>query len=138
MEIHPQILTFGVSLIAILALSGLAYVLRLGGAPVLANDADARRVAGEIADGFEAVEIAIGSAGTGAILLGEAGEIMVIKRHGNQFAGRILTDISSAAACEDQITITTGEARFGTVSITHPDSASWAEAINRLHGSSNA
>ncbi|MFL0355369.1 hypothetical protein ACI5KX_02730 [Erythrobacter sp. GH1-10] len=132
MNIDPQVLIFGGSLVAIFALAGLAALMKLGGNPVLSSDADAARAASEVHDGFIPERIALDTGGKGALLRDADGRIMVIKRHGNRFAGRILTGSASASANGERIEIASGETRFGSVGLSHPDAASWADAINAL------
>jgi hypothetical protein len=130
------------SLVAILALAGLAWWLRLGGAPRLDSDAAVCRAAGEVEDGFTPVETACDAEGAAALARNAAGRIMVIKRHGNRFAGRVLGP-GAAARLDDQpgeynLVVDAGEARFGKVFLTLPDAQAWAEAINRVSGLSDA
>lgn len=138
MDIHPQIWIFGGSLVAILLLFLVAVWLRLGGSPVISSDADARRLADEVWSGFEPRKISIDEQGEAALLDDPDGRIMLLKRHGNRFAGRIL--LGSALAINDGSTLEvfSGEARFGTVTLTLADAPAWAEAINRLKGRSDA
>lgn len=123
------------SLVAILALAGLAWWMKLGGAPALDSEAAVRRAAGEVEDGFDPV--AADFDGKAAIARDAQGRIMVIKRHGNRFAGRVLGPGAKARLWRDlgqmAIEVDPGEARFGTVflDITAPEA--WAEAINRLN-----
>lgn len=138
MDIHPQILTFAGSLIAIFALAGLAVLLRLGGTRKLTNTEEARLAAGEVLDGYEPSRIALDKDGAGAVMIDEAGKIMVIKTHGNQFAGRILTASASARTAGDTVTINSGESRYGNVTLRILDATSWGDAINRLSETSNA
>jgi hypothetical protein len=124
------------SLVAILALAGLAWWLRLGGAPRLDSDAAVRRAAGEVEDGFTPVETACDAEGAAALARNAAGRIMVIKRHGNRFAGRVLGP-GAAARLGDQpgeynLVVDAGEVRFGKVFLTLPDAQAWAAAINRV------
>jgi hypothetical protein len=119
------------SLVAILALAGLAWWMKLGGAPALDSEAAVRRAAGEVEDGFTPVAIAHNDAA--ALARDAAGRIMVIKRHGNRFAGRVLGPRSTARVAAGALEVDPGEARFGTVSLALPDAEAWAEAINRLH-----
>ncbi|MBV7265778.1 hypothetical protein [Erythrobacter ani] len=138
MEIHPQILIFAVSLAAIVALSGLALLLRLGGTAQLTSEPDAIKAAGEVHDGYQAVEAAVSADGAAAILNDASGQIMLIKRHGDRFAGRLLQSNARAQANGDLLSVDTGEKRFGRVQIQHTDAASWAEAVNRLKERRNA
>ncbi|MCR9179916.1 hypothetical protein [Erythrobacter sanguineus] len=136
MALNPLLLQFGGSLIAILALAGLARWLGLGGTPRLATDADVHRVAAEVADGFAPVAIDLDREGQAAIARDAEGRIMLIKRHGNRFAGRILGPAAQARLLTnlgpEALVVDCGEARFGTVSLDLPAAEAWAEAINRL------
>ena len=131
-DIDPQILIFGGSLIAIVALAGLARWMGLGGNPVLRDEDAVRFAAGEVEDGFEAERISISRDKKAALASDAGGRIMVIKRHGNQFAGRILTGHANAREVVDALIVDCGEARFGPVRLTLTDSSTWADRINRL------
>lgn len=131
-EIHPLALQFGASLVAILVLSTLAWAMKLGGKPVLADERDVARIAGEVEDGFEPVRHAIGRQGDAALAADANGRIMVIRRHGNKFAGRVLTPAASSREEVDALIVDPGEARFGRVRLSLDDAAYWADAINRL------
>jgi len=132
MEINPQIYIFGGSLVTIFALAGLTLWLKLGGKPVLADEAAVRDAASEVEDGFAAHRVSISRSADAALAADEAGRIMVIKRHGNQFAGRILTGDANAREEVDGLVVDSGEARFGTVRLSLRDSSTWADSINRL------
>ncbi len=128
------------SLVAILALSGLAWWLKLGGTPRLDSEATVRRAAGEVEDGFDPVDIALNV--EAALARDAQGRIMVIKRHGNRFAGRVLGPGARTAILPDpgiaMLVVDTGEARFGKVFLALDDAPAWAEAINRLNGRQDA
>ncbi len=132
MEVHPQILIFAVSLVAILALAGFARWMRLGGEPELEDVADVHRIAGEVEDGFEAEVIGIDHAGAAALLRDADGRIMLIKRHGNRFAGRLLGPKAQASHSGDALIVDSGEKRFGCVPLIVDDWKAWEAAINRL------
>lgn len=136
MDINPMVLQFGGSLLAVLALAGLARLLRLGGTPALRDESAAARAASEVEDGFEAHRITLDRKGAAALLRDAEGRIMVIKRHGNRFAGRVLTGAASAREEVDALVVDPGPGidatRFGTVRLALKDAASWADAINRL------
>jgi len=132
MELHPQLIQFGGSLIAILVLAGIAWALKLGGKPKLHDDADVARVADEAEDGFVAGRFSISRDGAAALARDQAGRIMVIKRHGNRFVGRTL---NSRARCREEVdglVVDTAEAAFGSVRLSLIDASYWADAINRL------
>ena len=91
--------------------------------------------AGEVEDGFDPVAIAFNV--EAALARDASGRIMVIRRHGNRFAGRVLGPGARATVLPDpgvaMLVVDTGERRFGEVSLTLPDAEAWAEAINRLN-----
>jgi hypothetical protein len=128
------------SLVAILMLAGLARWLKLGGGPMLGSDEAVKRAAGEVEDGF--TPIAIARDGKAALACDDAGRIMVIKRHGNRFAGRILGSQAKARLWRDlgqtAVEVDAGETRFGKVFLDIPDAEAWADAINRLNGPQDA
>jgi len=126
------------SLSAILALAGLARWMRLGGAPRLDSDAAVRDAAGEVEDGFVPVAAASDAEGAAALARDAAGRIMVIKRHGNHFAGRILGPGAAAQVAGGRLEVAPGEARFGKVFLDIPDPQAWAAAINRINGGQDA
>lgn len=132
MDIHPLLLQFGGSLIAILALYWLARMLKLGGSPLLRDEEAVREAAGEVEEGFDAVRVSITRDKTAALARDGGGRIMLIRRHGNRFAGRILTRSASVREEVDGLVIDTGEPRFGSVRLLLGDASSWADAINRL------
>ena len=138
MALPPLLLQTAGSLVAILALAGLAWWLRLGGAPLLDSDDAVRRAAGEVEDGFTPVATACDPDGISALARDAAGRIMVIKRHGNRFAGRVLGPDAAAWVSGGQIEVVPGEARFGTVFLAIPDPDAWADAINALNGPHDA
>jgi len=136
MALPPMLLQTAGSLVAILALAGLAWGMKLGGTPRLASDDDVRRAAGEVEDGFAPVASTCDAEGTAALARDAAGRIMLIRRHGNHFAGRVLT-AQARAICADQpgefnLIIDCSEPHFGRTFLSLPDADAWAAAINRL------
>jgi len=136
MSLPPLLVQTAGSLVAILALAGLARWMKLGGAPRLASDADVARAAGEVEDGFTPVKTACDAEGVGALARDQDGRIMLIRRHGNRYAGRVLTARARATLDdhpgEFNIIIDCGETRFGKAFLTIPDPQAWAEAINAI------
>jgi hypothetical protein len=130
------------SLVAILALVGLAWWLKLGGAPRLDSEEAVGRAASEVEDGFTPAATTYDAEGASALARDAAGRIMVIKRHGNRFAGRVLGPRATAALVDSpgefNLIIDPGEARFGSVLLTITDAEAWADAINKLDGSEDA
>jgi hypothetical protein len=125
------------SLVAILALAGLARWMKLGGDPRLADEEAVRRAPGEVEDGFTPVAIARDKDGMGAVARDAEGRIMVIQRHGNRFAGRVLGPRARATLNidlgETLLVVQPGETLFGDVYLGIDDPRAWAEAINRLN-----
>lgn len=132
MEFPPLLIQTAGSLAAILALAGLARWMKLGGIPRLASEDDVARAASEVEDGFTPMACACDATGAGALARDGAGRIMVIKRHGNRFAGRVLGPGAAAWVAGGQLEVVPGEPRFGTVFLTIPDAEAWADAINAL------
>jgi hypothetical protein len=136
-ELPPLLLQTAGSLVAILALAGLARWMRLGGNPVLADDGAVERAAGEVEDGFTPVSIARAKDGMAAVARDAAGRIMVIQRHGNRFAGRVLGPHSKATLNidlgETLLVVQPGETLFGDVYLDVDDPHAWADAINALN-----
>lgn len=138
MNLPPLLIQTAGSLAAILALAALAWWMKLGGAPRLASAEDVARAAGEVEDGFTPVVAACDAAGASALARDSAGRIMVIKRHGNRFAGRVLGPGAAAWVAGGQLEVVPGEARFGTVFLSIPDAETWADAINEVDGLQDA
>lgn len=126
------------SLVAILALAGLAWWMKLGGNPRLGSEDAVRRAAGEVEEGFTPVAVTRDTEGRAALARDAAGRIMVIKRHGNRFAGRVLGPAAVARRKGETLAVHCGEALFGMVMLDLRDSAAWEEAINRLNGRGDA
>ena len=80
----------------------------------------------------------IGSEPPNAQQLREKGDLDLIKRHGNQFAVRILGPNSRASHSGDALIVDSGEARFGCVPLIVDDWSAWEAAINRLGEPRNA
>lgn len=142
MGLPPLLIQTAGSLAAILALAALARWMKLGGTPRIACEADIRRAANMVEDGFVPIETACDAEGAGALARDQEGRIMLIRRHGNRFAGRVLSSRASASLetqpGEFNLVIDCGEARFGKTFLTVPDPIAWAAAINRVSESGDA
>lgn len=129
----PLLVKLGVSLLAILALAGVARVLKLGGDVRIRDDAHAREIADELVCGFEAVDVALDRAGIGALLRDAQGRQLLIRRHGAAFAGRLLDADVDARLDQDFLTIGTSDRRFGTITLYLGEAAaSWAAGLRSL------
>jgi len=120
---YGQLIIFAGSLLAIFALYGVTRWLRLGAKPVLADEAAAIEAAREVEDGFEAERVSISRDGATALARNEAGRIMVIKRHGNRFAGRILSSQTKVREEVDGLVVDPRETQLGSVRLTLSDPA---------------
>lgn len=142
MALPPLLLQTAGSLVAVLALAGLARWLKLGGAPLLDSDDAVRLAAGEVETGFDPVTMARDTKGRAAVARDAQGRIMVIKRHGNRLAGRLLMPTAKAVLWQDPryttLEVDCGEAHFGKVFLDLPDPDAWAAAINALNGQQDA
>ena len=132
MEASPQMLQFVGSLVAILLLALIARWLGLGRLPLLRNDAEAKAAAAKAIDGYIAVEAAVDRAGRGALLRDRDDRILVLKLHGNKFAGRLLDERASGRIDGTALAIDTGERRYGTVTMQIPDATAWVKLIDAL------
>lgn len=141
MEIHPLILQFGGSLVAIFALFALARWLKLGGSPKLASEASVSNAANEVIDGFDTVACALDDQGDAALARDDGGRIVLVKRHGNKFAGRLLDQRAHAETWRDthpegrrrpRILVDSGDTLFGKVTLITDEPGTWVDAINAL------
>lgn len=121
----PEIAQLLGSLVAILALAWIAGWLKLGGDARITNEAEAARLADEAVSGFRPVAFGIDKSGHAAILRDAAGRVMVLRRHGAQFAARLLDKGASIAHTGDALVVATGDRHFGDVSLNLPDAAQW-------------
>lgn len=133
MEIPPLILQSAGSLIAIVAIYALARAMKLGGAPRITEAHEVQSIAEQVEQGFLAERVSVARKGDAALAIDKrAGRIMLIKRHGNKFSGRVLTSAARVHETVDAITVDCGEARFGSVQLSIEDPGYWVDAINRL------
>lgn len=132
MEIHPLLWQFVASLVAITVLYLLAKAMGLGAKPKLRSEEDVRLAADEVEAGFQTKRVSITRNGSAALAADDAGRIIVIKLHGNRFAGRVLNSATIAREVVDALIVDPGETGFGAVRLSIPDAPAWADAINRL------
>ena len=84
-------------------------------------------------DGFEARDVVLDRDGTGALLRDEAGRVMVLRRHGARWAGRLLDSHAAVRLDRTLLTIATRDKTFGAVTLDLGDEAQvWAESLQRL------
>jgi len=112
---HDQIVQLAVSIVAILALAGVARMLRLGESRIGGEDA-ARRFAEEALAGFVAGRTLVSGDGNAALVEGQ-GTIAVVKRHGAHVAVRRMVPPLTVREAVEGATVETGEKLFGPVTL---------------------
>ena len=123
----------GASLVAILFLAWLARRLELGGDTRIRDEAHARALAEEAICGFEPVEIILDKARIAALMKDAAGRHLLIRRHGAQFAARLLDGHARSRLDQNFLTIGTGEKSFGQVTLNlGPDAQYWAAGLRHM------
>jgi hypothetical protein len=128
-----QLLQLAGSILAILFLAWLARFWGLGGDVRIRSEEQARSIADEIICGFDPVSIAIDRAGIGALMRDAKGRHLLVRRHGAQWAGRLLDNHSETRLDQNFLTVGTGEKTFGTVTLNLGVQAqSWAAGLRHL------
>ena len=128
-----QLIQLGASLAAILLLAWLARRLGLGRDVRLQGEDEARRLAQATICDFIPAELVIDRAGIGALLRDQRGRVMLLRRHGAHFAARLLDSHAFARLDRNFLTVGTGEARFGQITLDLGDQAAiWASSLRRL------
>lgn len=121
------------SVVAILFLAWLAKYLKLGGDLRIRSDEQARAIADQVLPGFDPVDIAIDKAGIGALMRDAGGRHLLVRRHGAQFAGRLLDRHSDTRLDQNFLTVGTGEKTFGKVTLNLGSQAQyWAAGLRHL------
>ena len=128
-----ELLQFGGSLLAILLIAWLAHRLKLGGDARIRSEEEARALAEEAMFGFQPVEVAIDRAGMGALLRDQAGRIMLLRRHGSHFAGRLIDSHAHIRLDRNSLMLATSDRRFGSVTFDLGEKAAiWAASLRRI------
>ncbi|OYY69442.1 MAG: hypothetical protein B7Y00_05990 [Sphingomonadales bacterium 17-56-6] len=128
-----EILKLAGSVAAILFIAWFARSLRLGGDVRIRSEEQAREIANETCCGFDAVEIAIDKAGIAALLRDADGRHLLVRRHGVQWAGRLLDRHNESRLDQNFLTVGTGEKTFGSVTLNLGSQAPhWAAGLRNL------
>ncbi len=128
-----QLLQLGGSIIAILFLAWLARHWNLGGDVRIRSEEQARSIADEIVCGFDATDVAIDKAGIAALMRDAKGRHLLIRRHGAQFAGRLLDRHTETRLDQNFLTVGTGEQTFGKITLNLGEQAQyWAAGLRHL------
>lgn len=137
-ELSAQLLQFFGSLLAIVALAAVARWLRLGPAPRLADEGEARLAAEAAVSGFAPVEVALDRTGKGAILSDAQGRLLLLRQHGARFAGRVLSRGARAWQEGADLVIDCGERRFGQTRLAIDAPAGWIRAVTEIGNTTHA
>lgn len=122
------------SIAAIVFIAWLARFWKLGGDVRIDSEEQAREIAREALCGFEPVEIAIDKAGIAALMRDADGRHLLVRRHGVQWAGRLLDHHNEARLDQNFLTVGTGEKTFGPVTLNLGSQAShWAAGLRHLN-----
>ena len=126
----------GGSLAAVLVVAGLVKLLGLGRGEAL-DAAAACRHAGDVYIGHRFVAAAIARDGRSALVEGSAGEIALVRAHGDKWVARLLPLPLGARLEGDALIIATGETMFGATTLTlgAAEAARWAA---KLQGGADA
>lgn len=128
-----ELLKLGGSIAAILFIAWFARFLRLGGDVRIRSEEQAREIANETCCGFDPVEIAIDKAGIAALLRDAEDRHLLVRRHGVQWAGRLLDRHNDSRLDKNFLTVGTGEKTFGSVTLNLGSQAShWAAGLRNL------
>ncbi len=128
-----ELAKLGGSIAAILLIAWTAKGMGLGGDIRIRDEGHARRLAEEAICGFEPVDIVLDRAGIGALMKDASGRHLLIRRHGAQFAGRLLDGHSDSRLDQNFLTIGTGEKAFGKVTLNLGAEAQyWAAGLRHM------
>ena len=117
----------------ILAVAWLARKLALGSDVRLRDEGEARALARAAVCGFEPRELTLDRAGIGALARDRDGRVMLLRRHGAQFAARLLDSHAFARLDRNFLTIGSGERYFAPVTLDLGEQAQvWAASLRRL------
>ncbi|MXP27820.1 hypothetical protein GRI58_03150 [Porphyrobacter algicida] len=105
------------SLAAILALAWIAARLKLGGDRRIVDEAEAGRLADEAVSGFTASDIAIDRDRTAALMRDAQGRVLLLRRHGAHFAGRVLDPGAEIALSGNRVELVPADRRFGPATL---------------------
>jgi hypothetical protein len=131
--VTAELLKLGGSIAAILFIAWFARFLRLGGDVRIRSEEQAREIANETCCGFDPVEIAIDKAGIAALLRDAEGRHLLVRRHGVQWAGRLLDRHNDSRLDQNFLTVGTGGKTFGSVTLNLGSQAShWAAGLRHL------
>ncbi len=122
------------SLIAVVAVIAAVKLLGLGRAQ-LADAGEACESAEAMVHDFTATDAIVCGEGNGALVAGDKGDFVVLKRLGSYYAARkLLPPINTRERDDNVLHIESGDRYFGRVNLTFPDEQSRAAWRARLDG----
>jgi hypothetical protein len=131
--VTAELIKLAGSIAAILFIAWLARIWRLGGDVRIRSEEQARAIAHETVCGFEPVEIAIDKAGIAALMRDADGRHLLVRRHGVQWAGRLLDHHNEARLDQNFLIVGTGEKSFGSVTLNlGAEAPHWAAGLRHL------
>ena len=121
------------SVVLILGVTWLSHKLALGSDVRLRDEAEVHALAENAVCGFHPREVVMDRAGIAALARDGAGRVMLLRRHGAQFAARLLDGHADARLDRNFLTIGTGERYYAPVTLDLGDQAQvWAASLRRL------
>jgi hypothetical protein len=117
------------SLFGIVTLILLARALGFAKAPVLADAAQARRIAADALLDFDAADAALARDGRGALVSGRDGRVALVRPFGDRWVVRVVNG-AAAVVTDDRLKIAPDEAMFPPVELELGTTASaWATKL---------
>ncbi|WP_374944216.1 hypothetical protein [Sphingomonas sp.] len=104
------------SLLAVLALAGIAWALKLGRDRPIESPEEAADAADAALAGFVTAGAVVGADGAAALAVDGGGRVAVCKRHGARIAVREVA-WTAVRATPEGMRVDTGERRFGAVTV---------------------
>ncbi|MBC2670847.1 hypothetical protein ACFOON_14830 [Novosphingobium piscinae] len=132
-SLAPSLILIAAALVAILGLAVMARRLGLG-ADVRLRDAD---TAGELARAadcrFTPTVVALDRAGLGALLADQAGQVVLLRRHGARFVAHRLTSHAGVRLERQFLCFALPEPGFVPITLDlGPEAQHWAASLRRL------
>ena len=122
-------LLLGGSLVAIIALAATAHLLGLGKREPLTSDEAAERARFELAPA-SVVETFVGDDAMAALVRMDDGRLLLVRRHGNALASRLLTPPLAIRETAAGVVVDPADPMFGTVAM--PLDISTRDRLRRL------
>jgi hypothetical protein len=121
------------SIAAILLLAWTAKRMGLGGDIRIRDEDHARQLADEAVCGYSPVDVILDKARIAALMKDTHGRHLLIRRHGAQFVARLLDGHTRSRLDQNFLTIGTGEASFGKVTLNlGPEAQYWAAGLRHM------